>query len=101
MRRKLDPQREWQYHIDTSITLRGDYLVDLRGNQIVDFVGRYESLQTDFDHRCERIGLAMQQLPHRRRANDRIAYRDCYDEETKAPVTQHFGADMEAFGYEF
>ena len=73
----------------------------MRGNQSVDFVGRYESLQTDFDHCCERIRLAMQQLPHRRRANDRIAYRDCYDEETKALIAQHFGVDIEAFGCEF
>ena len=50
LQRKLDPLREWQYHIDTSITPQLDYLVDLRGNQIVDFVGRYESLQADFDH---------------------------------------------------
>ena len=42
LRRTLDPQREWQYHIDTSITPQLDYLIDLRGNQIVDFVGRYK-----------------------------------------------------------
>ena len=101
LRRKLDPQREWQYHIDTSITPQLDYLIDLRGNQIVDFVGRYESLQTDFDHCCERIGLPKQALPHRRRAVDRAAYRDYYDEKTKALVEQHFAADIKAFGYEF
>ena len=86
LRRKLDPHREWQYHIDTSITAQLDYLIDLRGNQIVDFVGRYESLQTDFDHCCERIGLPKQALPHRRRAVDRAAYRDYYAEKTKALV---------------
>ncbi len=101
LRRKLDLQREWQYHIGTSITPQLDYLIDLRGNQIVDFVGRYESLQTDFDHCCERIGLPKQALPHRRRADDRAAYRDYYDEKTKALVEQHFAADIKAFGYEF
>ena len=80
LRRKLDPQREWQYHIDTSITPQLDYLIDLRGNQIVDFVGRYESLQTDFDHCCKRFGLPKKGLPHRRRAVDRTAYRDYCDE---------------------
>ena len=33
--------------------------------------------------------------------DDRAAYRDYYDEETKARVAQHFGADIEAFGCEF
>ena len=101
LRRKFEPQREWQYHIDTSITPQRDYLVDLGGSQIVDFVGRYESLQTDFDHCCERIGLTKQELPHRRRATDRAAYRDYHDEESKALVARHFSADIEAFGYEF
>ena len=101
LRRKLDPQREWQYHIDTSITPQLDYLIDLRGNQIVNFVGRYESLQSDFDHCCERIGLPKQALPHRRRAGDRAAYREYYDEDTKALVEQHFAADIDAFGYQF
>ena len=101
LRRKLDLQREWQYHIGTSITPQLDYLIDLRGNQIVDFAGRYESPQTDFDHRFERIGLPKQALPHRRRADDRAAYRDYYDEGTKALVEQHFAADIKAFGYEF
>ncbi len=101
LQRKLDPLREWQYHIDTSITPQVDYLVDLHGNQIVDFVGRYESLQADFDHCCERIGLPVQALPHRRRADDRSAYREYYDDESKALVERHFAADIEAFGYKF
>ena len=101
LRRKLDSEREWQYHIDTAITPQRNYLVDLRGNQIVDSMCRYESLQTDFGHCCDRIGLAKQELPRRRRANDRTAYRDRYDEETKAWVTQHFGVDINVFGYEF
>ncbi len=101
LHRKLDQQREWQYHIDTSITPQLDYLVDLRGNQIVDFVGRYESLQADFDHCCEQIGLPKQTLPHRRRAGDRSAYRDYYDEDTKGLVERHFAADIDAFGYQF
>ncbi|MDG1655119.1 MAG: sulfotransferase family 2 domain-containing protein, partial [Luminiphilus sp.] len=57
LRRKLDPSRKWQYHIDTSITPQTDYLVDLNGNLIVDFIGHYETLQQDFDHCCQRIGV--------------------------------------------
>ena len=52
LKRKLEATRPWQYHLDTSITPQSDYLIDLRGRQIVDFVGRYESLQADFDTCC-------------------------------------------------
>ena len=47
------------------------------------------------------LGLPKQALPHRRRADDRAAYRDYYDEEAKALVEQHFAADIKAFGSEF
>ena len=76
LRRKLDPSREWQYHIDTSITPQTDYLVDLNGNLIVDFIGHYETLQQDFDHCCQRIGVPRIELPHRRKAQDRLVYRE-------------------------
>jgi len=99
--RKLDPNRPWQYHIDTSITPQSDYLVDLHGNLIVDFVGRYENLQNDFDYCCERIGLPSQALPHRRKANDRSSYRDYYNDATRAMVAAHFERDIALFGYEF
>ena len=101
LHRKLDPELPWQYHISTSITPQLHYLVDLNGEQIVDYVGRYESLQADFDKCCERIGLPKQSLPHRRRATGRSDYRDYYDDRTNALVARHFAADIEAFGYTF
>ena len=101
LHRKLDPEQPWQYHINTSITPQMHYLVDLNGKQIVDYIGRYESLQADFDECCERIGLPKQSLPHRRRATERSDYRDYYDDVTHALVARHFAADIEAFGYRF
>ena len=67
LRRKFDPERPWQYHIDTSITPQSDYLVDLKGNLIVDFIGKYETLQQDFTHCCQVIDIPTIELPHRRR----------------------------------
>ena len=101
LRRKLEPTRPWQYHLDTSITPQSDYLIDLRGRQIVDFVGRYESLQADFDTCCQRIGIPTIALPHRRQDNDRADYRQYYDQETQALVAERFAADIETFGYAF
>lgn len=101
LQRKLDPDRPWQYHIDTSITPQSHYLIDLKGKRIVDFVGRYESLQSDFDTCCDRIGIPRQSLPHQRRAEDRSAYRDYYDAHTRELVAAHFASDIEAFGYSY
>ncbi|MCP4693026.1 MAG: sulfotransferase family protein, partial [Desulfobacterales bacterium] len=36
---KFNPERPHQFHIDTSIQLQSDYVKDLHGNVIVDFIG--------------------------------------------------------------
>ncbi len=102
LRWKLDPERPWQFHVDTSIERQSDYLVDLRGDLIVDFVGRYERLREDFEFACKRIGIACPELPHRRQATDRSRdYRSYYDDDLAERVASHFRDDVERFGYRF
>jgi hypothetical protein len=101
LRWKLDPQRPYHYIIDTSIELQSDYLIDLKGNSIVDYVGRYERLEEDFREVCRRIGIRVPQLPHKRKARDRSGYRKYYGEETTRLVAEHFKRDIEMFGYRF
>jgi hypothetical protein len=102
LRWKLDPGRPYQYHIDTSIERQSDYVIDLHGNLILDFVGRYERLQDDFAEACRCIGIACPALPHRRQATDRERdYRAYYSAETADLVAAHFQPDIERFGYRF
>src|SRR5690606_33093610 len=44
-----------------------DFVCDDDGRLLVDYVGRYETLQADFDVVCERLGLPPTPLP---RVND-------------------------------
>ena len=102
LRWKLDPGRPYQFHVDTSIELQTDYLIDLHGNIVVDFIGRYERLGADFDEACRRIGLTQVQLPHRRQAKDRAHdYRSYYDADTAELVASHFARDIALLGYAF
>ncbi len=102
MRWKLDPARPYQYHVDTSIELQSDYVVDLHGRLLVDFLGHYETLQEDFAAACRRIGIAHPALPHRRQANGRGQdYRSYYSDDLAALLAQHFEADIRRFGYRF
>lgn len=102
LRWKLDPERPYQYHIDTSIELQSDYLVDLHGEVIVDFIGKYERLTEDFATVCSRIGIPMPKMPHKRRAADRRKdYRSYYTDVTAELVAQHFARDIELGGYRF
>lgn len=102
LRWKLDPARPYQYHIDTSIERQTDYLIDLSGRVVVDFIGRYERLEEDFAEACRRIGMPPPALPHQRQARDRQKdYRGYYTDETAELIAHHFARDIEMLGYSF
>jgi hypothetical protein len=102
LRWKLGPDRPYQFHVDTSIELQTDYLIDLHGDIVVDFIGRYERLHDDFAEACRRIGLTDIRLPHRRQATDRAQdYRSYYDADTAELVARRFARDIELLGYAF
>ena len=98
---KFSPNRPYQFHIDISIQLHSDYVKDLHGNIIVDFIGRYEQLKDDFHEICLRIGIDPPELPHKRRANNRLDYRKYYTDETAELINDYYKQDIELFGYKF
>ncbi len=99
---KLDPERPYQYHLDTAITLQTDYLVDLRGRVLTDFIGHYESLQDDFDTICKKLGVETPLLPHKRQATDRSKdYRSYYSDDLAERVGTYFARDVDLLKYRF
>ena len=104
-----------------------DFLYHESGRLLVDFVGRYETLQADFDRLCARIGLPPTPLPRvnrsledqrpmsfrelrkrlrravhsREREHTFAHYREYYDDESREFVGQLFRKDVEAFNYSF
>ncbi len=99
LRWKLDRQRPYIYHLDTPT--QSEYIKDIDGSLLVDFVGRYENLQEDFDEVCRRIGVKPIKLPHRRHTKDRKDYRVYYNDSTAELVYNYFREDIERFGYSF
>ena len=101
-RYKLDPQRPYQYHLDTVMTAQTDYLVDLNGKLLTNYLGRYEQLHEDFAHICRTIGIEPIALPHKRQATDRSAdWRSYYSDDLAELVGRHFKRDVELLGYRF
>lgn len=74
-------------------------VADRRGRVLVNFLGRYESLRSDFAHACRRIGIDA--TLGRANASARGDYRDYYTGRLAALVRDHFAEDVERFGYEF
>lgn len=99
---KFDPSRPYIFHFDIATKLQSDHLVDLEGNIIVDFIGRYETLKDDFNTIGKHLGLKNNCLPHKRKATDRKKdYRSYYDDESIEAVAKHYKKDIELLNYQF
>lgn len=95
--------REWLLAGGTGSAKRSmtDFMLDRDGRHIVDFVGRFESLEEDFAHVARELDLDLQ-LPHVNRSRrDARSYREFYDDDTAALVGERHRRDIETFDYEF
>lgn len=78
------------------------FLTNDRGEIAVDFVGRYENLEADFQYVAERIGLPKGISLPRLQSNPRsVSYKDYYTAETRDIVAIRFAQDVSLFSYHF
>ena len=73
------------------------YICDENKNVIVDYVGRFESLEEDFQKIIIRMGINVS-LPHKN-AIERKHYENYYDDESRSVVHEVYREDFEIFEY--
>jgi len=75
------------------------YVCDADGRLLVDFVGKFESLEADWAKVCQRIGI---DAPlERRMVSHHEDYRSYYDLRTRALAHALYSRDIRTFDYEF
>jgi len=76
------------------------FITDTKGNVPMDFIGRFENLQNDFDKVCEHLGIEDSELP-KLLVRKYGHYTDNYTEKTKDLVYDLYKDEIDYFGFEF
>lgn len=77
-----------------------EHYLMFQGQQLADFVGRYENFADDWKHVAQSIGLDIREAPKLRKSKHEH-YSYYYDNETKYLVANIFSKDIELLGYSF
>ena len=97
---------EFMNHLDNNLG-RADhfccqhkYIIDQNKKNIVNFIGRFENLQQDFNIICDKINMPRVKLPHLNKSKHEH-YSQYYDAETREIANKKYAKDIEYFGYKF
>ena len=74
-------------------------LTDENDKLMMDYVGRYETLQESFDEICRQTGLTSSGLT-RKNASRHRSYECYYDASLKESIAEYYRMDFELFGYD-
>jgi hypothetical protein len=75
------------------------FILDRGWRPVVDFIGRFENFESDFQDLRRRLGVNVE-LPHRNRSVH-ADYRSYYTDRSRDLVAARYRGDIEAFNYSF
>ncbi len=93
----FDEYVEWRCRED--VRYQKDFIYSQEGKLLVNFVGRYEKLNEDFDKVCSVIGVNthLSEL----NVSNKKPYQEYYTKKSIELVREVFQPDIELFGYDF
>ena len=97
---QFSEKSDYYYQKGFAKTPQIGFLINEKGKIIVDFVGRFETLQEDWDIVADRLGLP-KSLPHEFKTYRDQDYRKYYTEETRSIIENAHSIDLEIFNYDF
>lgn len=100
--KKLGSFEEYiKWRCDQEALLQKKIIYSDEGEKLVNFVGRFETIEADFEKVCLEINVSAS-LPKLNVSNkNNEPYQSFYTDTTRELVEQAFKPDIELFGYEF
>ena len=107
---------------------QSEFVCDKDGNILMDYIGKFENLQNDFNYVFQKLGLSPTDIPHVNKSkttNPRLSfypnqlakyliyhinkkhmpsfksYQEYYDNESREFVAELYKKDINLFGYQF
>ena len=77
-----------------------DWLVDINGDMVLDYIGKFETLQESFIEIGNILGLKDQVLPNVLRS-DESDFRSAYTDQAREIVAAKYAEEIKLFNYEF
>ena len=78
-----------------------DWISNCEGKVLVNYICKFENLQTDFEKVCQLAAIPIIQLPHLQKSERKKDYKGYYDEETRLIIEKCFQKDIQKLGYKF
>ena len=89
-----------KWRCEHEIRFQKDFIYSQKGELLVDFVGRFEQLETDFATICTQIGINAS-LPKLNASYSKKPYQEYYTPFTRSLVYQSYETDIKLFEYEY
>lgn len=89
-----------QMQIPRSDAYQLNMLCDRNSRLLMDFVGKLENLDRDWQSVCNRIGISYHALP-RKNVTERKPYQDYYDADAIQQVAKHWAREIALFEYTY
>ena len=100
MKNMKDFEKDIIWRVNKDKHLQKEFFYDDKGNCLVDFIGKFEDLEKDFNKICKKIGVKVE-LPFLNKSKRKKDYRKYYNEYTKKLIAEHFKEDIKIFKYKF
>ena len=76
-----------------------DFISTVDGQLMVDYVGRYETLQADFEQVCKKLGFASEKLPVLNVSKSSTSMDQPLDQQSINIINEYFDRDFQNFAY--